>query len=424
MANKDSNRKPGRLKALLAHGLEGAAILLLVLVFFSVFLVIMNFLFPTGSSIKDIVGHEEKKTAPVPASEKIAALLTDVHNTVKSKGANSIAWSNAREGMPLYDRYAVQTLQQSSASLVFDKQSSLEIGANTLLIVRSLERNVQNQEKRSLLLMVDGGVHGQIVGSGRDSLHLEITTPNATVRFETGRFNANKTDFNVTINPDKSSTVTVFGGEAHISAGEKEVLVESNKSITIGPGSDMDGPKDLPGTVALIAPVPSGKFLYRDLSPRINFRWKAVPEATSYHFVLARDSLFRDIVMDERITQTEFTYGKLPHSTYYWRVSALEQWREGLFSDTGQFDVVQKLDPPKLFVNFPPENVKEKRCTISGNVEPGVRVFIMGKRVETDQAGNFEYTVELAKSINVLVVEAVDAAGNVSYQSRLVQGAY
>ena len=420
-----------RLKALLARSLEGAALVLLVLLFFSVFLSIMNILFPTGTGLKEIMGRERDRGAAGElggaagaAPGKVTAMLTQVHNTVKSKREDAIAWSAAQSGMPLYDQDAVQTLQRSSAMLTFDENSSLELGANTLMIIKSLERDVQARTKRSLLLMVDGDLRGKIAGTGKEALQLEIATPNATARIDTDQLPANKSDFKISINPDKSSTITVFQGAAQVTVGGKEVLVESNRSLTVDPDSTMDGPKALPKTVELIAPVPSGRFLYRDLSPKIKFRWKASPDATKYHFVMARDPQFQDILIDERLTQTEFTHGKLPHSAYYWRVSALDHWQEGLFSETWQFKTFQKRSPPELVVNFPPKRAKEKRCMITGSVEPGARVFIMGRRVAIDEEGNFNHPIELARRINVLVVEAIDAAGNVSYQSRLVHGAF
>jgi len=197
-----------------------------------------------------------------------------------------------------------------------------------------------------------------------------------------------------------------------------------NGRLTVDADNTMDGPKALPQTVELIAPDHSGRFLYRDLSPRIKFRWKPAPHATKYHFVIARDPQFQDILLDERLAQPEFMHGKLPHSVYYWRVSALNHWQEGLFSDAWQFTTVQKRSAPDLVVNFPPKRVNEKRCMITGSVEPGARVFIMGRRVTIDGEGNFKHTIELARRINLLVVEAIDAAGNVSYRSRLVHGAF
>lgn len=420
-----------RQKGLFARILEGVAPVLLVLLFFSVFLSIMNVLFPTGTGLRDIMGREQDRNTVGEFNSlagatvgKFTALLSQAHNLVKFKREDAIAWSAAKSGLPLYDRDAVQTLQKSSALLTFDEKSSLEMGANTLMIIKSLERDFQARQKRSVLLMVDGDLHGKIAGSGQESLHLEVSTPNAAARFETGLTRENKTEFKVSINPDKSSTITVYQGAAQITAAGKEVLVESNKSLTINPDNGLDGPKPLPKTVELISPAPSETFLYHDLSPEVKFRWKAAPDATKYHFVLARDPLFKDILIDERLAQTEFVHGKLPHSAYYWRVSALNRWQEGLFSDAWQFNMVQKRKAPELVVNFPPERVKEKRCMITGHVESGTRVFIMGRRAVVDEAGNFKHDVELSQSINILIVEAVDAVGNVSYQSRLVHGEF
>jgi hypothetical protein len=431
MRGTGPDMKDERLKAVFARSLEGVALVVLVLLFFSAFLGIMNVLFPTGTGLKDIVGRERSRGAAADlrsaagaAPGKAAAMLTQVHNTVKSKREDAIAWSAAQTGTPLYDQDAVQTLQRSSAMLTFDENSTLELGANTLMIIKSIERDVQARKKRSLLLMVDGDLRGKIGGAGQEALQLEIATPNATARIDTSRLPAQKGDFKVSINPDKSSTITVFQGAAQVLVGGKEVLVESNKSLTVDADNTMDGPKTLPQTVELIAPDPSGRFLYRDLSPRIKFRWKPAPQATKYHFVIARDPQFQDILLDERLAQPEFMHGKLPHSVYYWRVSALNHWQEGLFSDAWQFTTVQKRSAPDLVVNFPPKRVNEKRCMITGSVEPGARVFIMGRRVTIDGEGNFKHTIELARRINLLVVEAIDAAGNVSYRSRLVHGAF
>jgi hypothetical protein len=44
--------------------------------------------------------------------------------------------------------------------------------------------------------------------------------------------------------------------------------------------------------------------------------------------------------------------------------------------------------------------------------------------VPVDENGRFEASVELQRGINLLVVEAVDAAGNVAYASQMVTGKF
>ena len=51
-------------------------------------------------------------------------------------------------------------------------------------------------------------------------------------------------------------------------------------------------------------------------------------------------------------------------------------------------------------------------------------MFINGKEVPTTSEGEFRHAVALERGINIIVVEAVDAAGNVSYRSSRVHGKF
>jgi hypothetical protein len=48
----------------------------------------------------------------------------------------------------------------------------------------------------------------------------------------------------------------------------------------------------------------------------------------------------------------------------------------------------------------------------------------MGKPVATDRSGRFSRRIALRHGINIVVVEAVDAAGNTTYRSQLVNGKF
>jgi len=89
-----------------------------------------------------------------------------------------------------------------------------------------------------------------------------------------------------------------------------------------------------------------------------------------------------------------------------------------------QFHLEQKRTPPLLVINGSPKKVSQKSCEFSGHTEAGARVFINGKEVPTNPEGEFRQTVELERGINIIVVEAVDAVGNVSYRSSTVHGKF
>jgi mannose-6-phosphate isomerase-like protein (cupin superfamily) len=427
--------KKQHLKTLAVRSLEAVITIVLVLVFFALFSLLLNGLFPSGAGISEIVNREQS----VPPADwndamltefqrkqgrvKPTAVLTRARNTVKQKGGNEIAWSDAQGGMKLYDRDAVQTLQRSSAYLDFGDQSYLSMGANSLVVIKSRTPDAQAPERKHLILMVEGDLRGKISGSGRKPGQMEITTPRAVAVIHAQQ-NGGEAEFKVSVNPDKSSTIAVYQGVADVTAGDKTVRVEENSAVTVKLDQSFSVTKPLPSRPELIAPEASGRFLYRTLSPRIVFTWKELPGATRYHFVLARDQAFQDVVLDERISSTEFMHGSLKQGTYYWRASTLVGDIEGPFTVPLQFSVEQKRTPPLLVVNDSPEKVSQESCEFSGHTEPGARVFINGQEVLITPEGEFRHAVALERGINIIVVEAVDAAGNVSYRSSRVQGKF
>jgi len=343
---------------------------------------------------------------------------------VKRKRGDQIAWSDAQGGTQLYDRDAVQTFQQSTALLDFGEQSYLNMGENSLVVIKSLTPDVQAPEKKSLILMVDGDLRGRISGAGKEPRQMEITTPRAVALIQSQQQNGGDAEFKVTINPDKSSTITVYQGVADVIAGGKTVRVEENSALMVKLDQSLALTAPLPSRPELNAPADADRFLYRTLSPRIVFSWKGSPGATRYHFVLARDPAFQDVILDEQTARTEFTHGSLKQGTYFWRVSSLVGNYEGPFAVSRQVHLEQKRTLPLLAVDFPPNKVTRRSCEFTGQTEPGVRVFINGKEVVTTAEGEFRHALVLERGINIIVVEAVDAVGNVSYRSSRVHGKF
>lgn len=429
-----------RLKNLFTRMIEGVLAVLLVLVFFSFFLYLLNTLFPTGTSLRALVTRHESSTVAAlstdgdgqmslneqleEAQRSVAATLTWAHNRVKSKSAEAISWGSAEEGRVLYDRDAIQTLDKSAAEISFDKNTVLDMGENSLVIIKSLTHDPAQREKRSFMVLVDGDLRGTLAAGGKDSVMLEIGTPGAMIRATGGAKADAPVDFKISINPDQSSTIAVYGGTATVAAGGKTVLVGANQATVVSLNGEPIDPSTLPQPVRLTAPRSGAAFAYRDLPPKIRFSWQKSTTATGYHLVLARDSFFRDIVTDEQLQRNRFRHGNLKSGTYFWKVSSVADSVEGFFSETGQFRVVEDQSPPTLKVRFPPKTLYSGRYTLRGKTEPGARVFVGGKRVITTRSGNFEHNLRLKPGLNVIVVEAVDAVDNVAYRSKRIISKY
>ncbi len=429
-----------RFKKLVGRIVEGIVAIILVLLFFSVFLGLLNALFPTGTSLRELVARQQSSYPGDATRENdrdlqlnyndggqeseifddFAATLSWTRNTVKSKRAAEIAWKTATEGNLLYDRDAVQTFNRSAAEIEFDEATKLSMGPNSLVIIKRLAQNSELRAKRSFMVLVDGELRGMLAQSGQDSVYLEIDTPGARLLAQREAGTSGPVDFKISVNPDKSSTIAVYQGSAKISAQGQSVIVNANQSTVVALNQAPLNPSDLPGRVQLNSPLSTRRFYYRDLPTKIGFAWQAQPNATGYHFILARDPYFRDIVTDDQFSEPRFSHGNLKQGTYYWKVSAMHKTIEGLFSENRSLRVVQDQTPPKLKVQFPPATIYQEKFTLQGETEPGARVYIGGKWVKTSKTGAFQYPVKLNLGINIIVVESFDAVNNVAYRTHRV----
>jgi hypothetical protein len=429
-----------RFKKMMKRIVEGIVAIILVLLFFSVFLGLLNALFPTGTSLGELIARQRSSGAHDAWGENdrdlqlnynddgqeseifddFAATLSWTRNTVKSKRSSEIAWKTAREGNLLYDRDAVQTFNRSAAEIEFDETTKLNMGPNSLVIIKRLAQNSELRAKRSFMVLVDGELRGMLAQSGEDSVYLEIDTPGARLLAQRQAGTSGPVDFKISVNPDKSSTIAVYQGSAKISAQGQSVIVSANQSTVVALNQAPLNPSDLPGKVHLNSPLGARRFYYRDLPTKIGFAWQAQPNATGYHLVLARDPYFRDIVTDDQFTEPRFSHGNLKQGTYYWKVSAMHKTIEGLFSENRSFLVVQDQTPPKLNVQFPPATIYQETFTLQGKTEPGARVYIGGKWIKTSKTGTFQYPLKLNLGINIIVVESFDAVNNVAYRTHRV----
>lgn len=415
-----------RIRQFIHRSTEIILVLLLVLLFFAIFTTLLFRFFPSGVSLTQILQQgevadpkgERRVLGIDGATEPAAAKLSETSNEVKSRHASSIAWGKARTGMSLFDRDAVQTLEKSTARIRFDSRNYVTLGSNTLVIIKKMEKSRLSQEKRAAWVIADGVLSGRL-----DTAKLEITTPTAVARLNTTQGRGGGTDFRLSINPDQSSSVAVYRGGAEVSAQGQTVRIGENRGVTVRQG-------EAPRVVNLLPPpsrmMPAnGEVIaYRDQPAPIRFSWEPPTGATSFHLQLSSDKAFRNIFFERQVNESRFTHGNLKKGVYYWRVSSISDGLEGKQGKTMQLEVSQRLSPPPLKVIFPAGAVKADRFILRGTTSRGITVFVGGKQVETDGQGAFSCEVVIRPGMNLVTVEAFDAAGNAAYKSQYVQGRF
>jgi mannose-6-phosphate isomerase-like protein (cupin superfamily) len=419
---------------------EPILVLALVLLFFMVILLTLNTVFPTGQSLLDLVspgGQGPSHSGDYLTSRNlrlstgtgeyglgdrsnITAVLSDLENLVKSKRANQIAWQGAPKGMTFFNSDAIQTFHKSSATLSIKKGNILELGENSLVVLRKLERDVFTRENRTIVVLMGGQLSGEVRKTDQENYNLEIIAPGVIARAPSKDNKDKPTRFQMAVKPDNSSILTVLEGTADLMVDGETIKVGADQVVQVQPGKRpvFLGPPPEPPVLA--SPADDEMFPFRDVPPIVTFGWSASEDIQGYNFVLATDSQFKDILHEGRIDGNQFTHGNLKPGDYFWRISSVNKNGEGNFSRVKHFQLIQDLEPPALEVNYPDTGEVGDKFVLRGRTDPDARIFVGGIPVEIDEGGEFVHNLFLQRGFNVIVVEAVDKVGNVAYFSQLV----
>jgi hypothetical protein len=398
-----------------------------VVVFFLAFMALLMFSFPQGSGLNNLYGdlltskvargELELDAEGMAGAADFIAVLTEVSRSVKERPADAIAWANASQGLDIADRHAIQTLDRSSATISFGGSNVLELGENSVVVVRHPDRARAGRERRASLVVLGGIVRGT-VGSG-DSRGVEIVTAQATTRV-LGEGEDDAT-FAVSVNADQSSTLSVFTGQAEIDVDGESVVIEPNYAVTVRPDGTVEDPVLIPDAPRAVAPADSERMIFGATTAReIDFRWVEVPTADSYRLRIALDSEFLEPVFDERMPSTAFSHAGLGTGTYYWRVDAFSGMTEGTAGLTQKLEILQDSEPPALVVTLPVDVIESDSLTIVGTTESGSDLVIGGMPVDVAADGTFSVTISLRPGPNLVVIESADSAGNIAYHSQYV----
>ncbi len=411
----------------------------LVALFLLAFLVVLRSLFPEGTGLRGVIrgggasGSEEAEGRlwtldggkALPAPVPIAGYVAEMRNDVQNRRAESIAWSRASKGMRLFSRDAVQTAGDSSASIWVGGKGTVHLGERSLMVIRRMEREAESGAKRSILLMVDGEIRGRIEGTRREPVSVDLESMGGVGRIVSPGGKGGAADFRVTVNPDRTTTYSVFEGSALVQGLGRSVTVGENQYTIVSPTAPPTDPAALPPAPEIEGPGDGAEYLFRSLPTRVRFAWKAAGGAEAFRVVLARDPEFRDTVVDEWVEgggTASFVHGNLPEGSYYWRVTSRWGLVESGYPKARALRLVRKTAPPALRTEAVPDAARGDFCVVRGSTEPGASLRVAGKAVLPDGAGAFESVVPLERGVNMIVVEASDAAGNTAYRSLRVTG--
>lgn len=427
------------LRAVLVGSSETFLAVMLVGVFALVFFAMFLVLFPNGTGLVDlyggVIGRGGDRAADAagappggagplgkdgPAPDEVVALLARVSHSVKERRAEAVEWGAAREGMAIRHRQAIQTLARSSAVVNVAHSGNLTLGENTLAVFTRPEAEGAGDPRVASLVLVGGEVRGS-VASGPGAA-MAVVTSNGSSTIHPG--GGSPAQYAVRVNADKSSTFSLYTGAAEVTAAGRTVRLGANEAVTVSPSSPPGTPIRLCDPPSLVAPGNDAVLPFGATAPKVEFRWTEVAGADAYRVVLARDARFDDVLLDKRVAGPRFVHGNLEPGRIFWRVSGVRAGTDGAPGAARELRLDRDAQPPALSVPFPEGTVESDHLLVQGRTEPGCRVFVADAPVAVSDAGEFRQDVPLKRGLNMIVIEAMDAAGNSAYQAKYVTAKY
>jgi hypothetical protein len=349
--------------------------------------------------------------------ESDAQFLT-VEGDVKYQKGAAGEWKDADPRTALVNGDWVKTGDRASAELIFSSGTLYTVGANALLEIYSAVTPGTNA-KTNVVQMRVGSVE---VATTSDSSTVRTPGTNVVVESQsTTQVGVGDRAVSIVNTRGAASVSPEKGGPAiRLTTGEK---VSATREGTLSPVKKLTMPP------ALLSPGDNQVFqLSSELT--VQMLWQTQPEATAYVLQVSRSRLFSTQEINKRMPKTSATAGVTQEGSFYWRVASVGPDGDvGPFSAYRRFRVAggtkspsdgQDRTPPVLRMNYP-FHVGGQFYTIAGTTEPGATVFINDEEVDVESNGSFQKLVAFDKvGRNVVVIKAVDSAGNQKVESQIV----
>ncbi len=354
------------------------------------------------------------------------ATLVRFERSVKSKRADELIWEQAQEEMSLYGNDAVRTFERSRADILFGHNDIIEVDENTLIIIT--RRQTRNEDEISMALLSPAllkRISDQPVEEQERLLQEAMAAREIrVVKITGGGADGESVRVGVATLSDESHVIVSRAGTVKVIGPDgAEIILEENMATALGPGGLLAAPRALLGAPALASPRDGKVYAFQRKTPRAKLSWKSVNGADAYQIVVARDSEFNNIFFEEVLQRTSLVAHNLEPGSYYWRVKAQDaDGIEGAFSATRTIKTIQDDTPPHLTIAFPPDMFISPgpKLKVNGKTDRGARIRINGHTVPVARDGGFTYTLDLSEGARLIIVEAIDAAGNVEYGKRVV----
>ena len=248
------------------------------------------------------------------------AHLTFIKPQVNAKRSGNVDWRQALTGEGLWRLDSVNTLRQAGAEVTFRDLTRLQMNENALVVIYGEEPKATDTVKKS------GAVE---LLQGELSVSLaELRGEPVGVKTPAGAVSARSKDAVIGVDAQQMSRVSVFDGQAEVSAQGQRVAVPRNHGTRVEKGKVPEPPRPLPPAPEWQGGVRSVRLLLDDKGVDETLAWAPVKEAATYRVELARDERFNDRVYAESVDAgaqpLQAVAPALQPGTYFGRVRAVD----------------------------------------------------------------------------------------------------
>ena len=350
-----------------------------------------------------IANKSLKKTIRMRKSAADAS-ITYVKGDVQKRRPSEKSWSEAERFSKLFEADRARTLSNSITDITFIDLSRVRLNENSQAVIQHSRIDLYKNKTETKVKLIKGDAFAYLLSSPKKKFDIYI--PGVDAKIKSKSFWLEKDDV--------STKIANFDGVINLSAKDSFVVVKKNQGSLIPNGGLPSKPRDLLVPPNSLAPLAKSKIY----SSCVEFSWEPVKEAKKYWLVVARDALFKKIILSEKnILEPIYKYDDLSEGVYYWHVCSIDKDNfPGSFSNYSYFIIVEDSIRPFLIVNSPPNNIstKEKIINVDGECESNLIIEINGNKIKDVSNGKFSSQFNLTEGKNEIRIVAKDQGGNSS----------
>lgn len=311
--------------------------------------------------------------------------FVNLEGRVEVRKVGSVEWSVANHQVALDKGDVIRTGSDGLARISFANGATYSVKPDTLITVESNTVGQSAQQTRVAVNIRSGAVDLSTTSSGA-----EVSFEDATARVNQNSRAAVRSD------PEsKQHEITVQAGGAEVQRGDRRVQLGTYDRVGFPTGGEITisrilAPPELSSPLNTEPITATADALERF---PVEFRWRPVQGAVSYHLRVSTSSMFNQIEAEKRVNAPGAVITGLKPGTHFWVVTAIDAQRgESAASETRQFSLFENTGSDEMFLEIDKPKLHGNVVEITGRTEPGATLLIRGQTVPNIGAdGRFQF---------------------------------